>query len=72
MNRPRDLTDKQFFAALARNGFRPRFNPLGYVEIIDGPAKGLNICAFNAGTRKRDMLAYLKREKREWEERRAE
>lgn len=59
----RDLSYKQFRAALKRNGMAP--SVMGYVTVLrraDGTAK-LDVFAPNGGSRYRDQLAYLLRER---------
>ena len=58
----RDLTQKQFDAALKRNGIGPR-KFFGY-HVVGG---NLSVCAFNAGDCRRDQLSYLIAEKRKHE-----
>lgn len=53
MKRTRDMTRKQFIAALRKRGWEMLIG--GYVR-CDG---NLNIYRFNAGDRLRDQLAYL-------------
>ena len=58
----RDMTEKQFKAALQRNGLRPA-GFMGYVEmtIADGTINGqvISVSKFNAGMNRRTQLAYL-------------
>jgi hypothetical protein len=53
----RDLTKKQFAEALERGSFVAQ-GFLGYYRL---PIEGHNVCVsiWNAGTRRRDQLAYL-------------
>lgn len=54
----RDLTQREFDRACARRGFVPTF--LGYYELPD--TGRVHVCSFNAGSRRRDRLAYLIRQ----------
>jgi hypothetical protein len=55
----RDLTQVEFSAALQRHGIGPR-DFLGYHKVTGTPSGGgLTVCAYNAGSRRRDQLAYL-------------
>lgn len=67
---PRDLTRPQFLAALRRHGMKAESHSImpvdgiGYVNVTPTPSGGgLRVYAPNAGDRRRDMLAYLLREK---------
>lgn len=55
-NKQRDLSHKEFMAALGRLGMRPEM--MGYVD-VGVPGHSLCVCRFNAGGRRRDQLAYL-------------
>ena len=59
----RDMTQKQFETALKKNGISPR-GFLGYHTVC----KGVSVCALNAGSRRRDQLAYLLREQQRIED----
>jgi len=61
----RDMTLKQFNAALAKHGMQ-RTGFMGYVKLGVG---GVEVSILNAGNRRRDWLAYLLAEKREVEKR---
>jgi len=54
----RDMSKRQFRAALKRHGIKPR-GFLGYHDIGNGTL----VSALNAGSRRRDQLAYLLRER---------
>lgn len=60
----RDLTKRQFLAALERNGFRNK-GIWGYVEFSIPAGGTYSICRFNAGPRLREQLAYLLRRREE-------
>jgi hypothetical protein len=56
------MTLKQFRAACERHGINPNAEVLGYHQVTgyrEGEVGGLRVCALNAGTRRRDQLAYL-------------
>ncbi len=53
----RDLTRTQFVAALKRGGFGPE-GIFGYVRLPE-PYSHTTVSLLNAGTRRRDQLAYL-------------
>jgi len=55
----RDLTDKQFKAAMIRNGFKPEL--FGYWRILGTET---SIFPRNGGPRKRDQLAWALEQKR--------
>ena len=58
----RDMTQKQFEAALKRNGIGPcKF--MGYHKI----SKHASVSVWNAGDKRRDQLAYLIEQKRKHE-----
>lgn len=61
----RDMTQKQFDAALAKHGMQ-RTGFMGYVKLGVG---GVEVSMLNAGDRRRDRLAYLLAKKREVEKR---
>jgi hypothetical protein len=57
------MTKKQFDEACARHGFEPHpswspFASMGYYKL----PSGVNVSILNAGSRRRDQLAYLIRE----------
>lgn len=58
----RDISKRQFLAALKRHGMTPQ-GFLGYVEVLPGRLASI----LNAGTRRRDQLAYLLRCRDDWE-----
>lgn len=53
----RDISIKNFHAACKRHGFKPQ-HILGYYDI----GQGACVSILNAGSRRRDQLAYLIRE----------
>ena len=55
----RDLTQKQFEAALKRNDIGPR-KFFGYHDV----GHSVSVSALNAGDRRRDQLAYLIKQKK--------
>lgn len=56
----KDMTEKQFREACERNGISPRADFMGYHQVTGYPDRGgLRACARNAGSRRRDQLAYL-------------
>lgn len=57
--RKRDLTQAQFDEQCKAEGFRAE-GFLGYYDLGVG---GLRVSAWNAGTRRRDRIAYLRRER---------
>ena len=55
----KDLSQKQLVARLAKFGItRPTYSFGGYYEVATNGGT-INISALNAGTRRRDQLAYL-------------
>lgn len=60
----RDMTKAQFDAALKRNNFK--WGHFGFVKDL---GSGLHIYAANAGSRRRDQLAYLIAVRRKYAER---
>ena len=56
----RDLTHRQFQAAIEREGITPALG--GYYRVADR----LLVCAANGGKRRRSQLAYLIRERDKW------
>jgi hypothetical protein len=57
--RKRDMTQAEFNAACKRHGIGPH-EFFGYHQVTGTPGGGgLNVCAYNAGSRRRDQLAYL-------------
>lgn len=63
----RDITQRQFDAALARHGMR-KAGFMGYVD-IGVPGQEIHVSVWNAGDRRRAQLAYLLRQ-RAWHEKR--
>jgi len=56
----KDMTERQFREACERNGIAPRPDFMGYHQVTGWPEmQGLRVCARNAGSRRRDQLAYL-------------
>lgn len=49
----RDMSERQFLAALKKRGMRPAL--MGYVRVTESTA----VYRYNAGERRRDQLAYL-------------
>lgn len=69
MTTSRDLTERQFLAALKRNGMDPVPYGMGYINVTpDGRGGGLHVYRFNGGDRRRDQLAYLLAEQERWED----
>ena len=64
--RTRDLTKAQFDAACQRNGFRA-VGWLGYYDL--GLSVQVHCSILNAGSRRRDQIAYLISERGRWIER---
>lgn len=63
----RDMTPRQFMAALERHDMKPA-GFMGYIEIgIENHR--ISVCKFNAGNNRRAQLAYLLKSKAEWESR---
>ena len=58
----RDMSWKQYKAALERHGFKPQL--LGYIKINDR----LSVHPANAGIRLRDRLAYLLKAEQKYKE----
>ena len=56
----RDMTERQFQAALAKHGFG-EVGHFGYVALPE-PHSNVHVSLLNAGERRRDQLAYLLRE----------
>jgi hypothetical protein len=56
------MTRRQFQEACARNGFKPQ-GFLGYYDI----GGGCCVCSLNAGGNRRNRLAYLLREREQWQ-----
>lgn len=68
----RDMTVKQFRAALKARGMKET-GVMGYVTgPEEGPTKGLHVCKYNAGGNRRAQLAYLIAEFRKAAERAAQ
>ena len=62
----RDLSQKQLEARLVKFGItRSTYNFGGYYEVATNRGT-INISAWNAGTRRRDQLAYLLNEQAKW------
>ncbi len=58
MSRVRDMTQAQFLAALKRHGW----SEAGFMGYVNMPLPGggsMNVSKLNAGSRRRDQLAYL-------------
>ena len=53
----RDMTPKQFDAALQRHGMTRRGELFGYVKIMEEPT--VCVCRYNGGNTHRAQLAYL-------------
>jgi len=68
MKQIRDMTGPQFEDAPKRHGFEP-VGFMGYCKVLEGPAAGICISAYNAGTRRRNQLRYLIIEKKKLEKR---
>ena len=67
MPNARDFTKREFEAALNRNGFtRPAHSILEYVALAP-PCETIHVCPLNAGSRRRDQLAYLIRKQHRFE-----
>ena len=58
MSGGRDMTKAQFRAACERAGFEPQ-GYLGYYRLPLGADRHCCVSVYNAGTRRRDQLAYL-------------
>ena len=65
MKPPRDITKRQFDAALKRYGMKPA-GFMGYVE-IDITGHRIGVCKLNAGYNRRAQLAYLIKQRDKWE-----
>jgi hypothetical protein len=65
----RDLSIRQFKVACRKHGFTPR-GFMGYYNlgIKEGKYKGFAVSIWNAGSRRRDQLAYLFAERKKFEE----
>ena len=62
----RDLSQKQLETRLAKFGItRSRYTFGGYYEVTTNRGT-INISSWNAGTRRRDQLAYLLNEQAKW------
>jgi len=62
----RDMTSKQFLAALKRHNMKFT-GVLGYVE-LGIPGNSISVSVLNAGKNHRAQLAYLLKRRKEWEE----
>lgn len=61
-SKKRDLTEQQFLAALEREGFgKPQ--AMGYCD-LGLPDRKVSCSIWNAGSRRRDQLAYLQQMRR--------
>lgn len=61
--KPRDMSQREFDAALLRNGMKRGY--FGYYD-VGIPGHNLNVYAGNAGAKRRAQLAYLISERDMW------